>query len=92
MTLKRASDRRDLGPWFTARFNSECMGGSPNCLITIEEGDPARYRDGEVVCEECGNENNDSTSRSAEVICSVCWVALPAGAVRAGRTTHEECE
>lgn len=43
--------RRDLGSWFTARYNSECA----ECGEEIREGDQARYKDGEVVCEHCGN-------------------------------------
>jgi hypothetical protein len=82
MALKKASDenslwRRDLGPWFTARHTSDCNGDSSQCLITIEEGDQVRYRDGVVVCEECGDENAQEETETVEVICSGC---------------HEECE
>lgn len=34
---------------FTARFDSECNG----CFNTIFEGDEAGWKDGEVVCEQC---------------------------------------
>jgi hypothetical protein len=46
---------RDLGPWFTARYDSECN----ECFGDIWEGDQARYKEGEVVCEECGSTGDD---------------------------------
>lgn len=39
-----------VGPWFTASFDSGCAG----CGGHIYEGYQARYVDGEVVCEDCG--------------------------------------
>jgi uncharacterized Zn finger protein (UPF0148 family) len=39
-----------------ARFDSDCA----ECFARIFEGDDARYKDGEVVCEQCGsNEQNE---------------------------------
>jgi hypothetical protein len=44
--------KRDLGPWFTASFDSDCK----ECDEAIEEGDQVRYKEGEVVCENCGED------------------------------------
>ncbi len=47
--------RKDLGPWFTAAYSSECN----ECFAPIDEGDQARYKEGEVVCEECGDTDDE---------------------------------
>lgn len=48
----------DVGPWFTAGFNSVCGGGAADgCGDLIEEGDRVRYVDGVVVCQDCGSED-----------------------------------
>jgi hypothetical protein len=49
--------RPDLGPWFTAGFDSDCDGTSDDCEGTILEGEQARA-DGEggYLCRACGEE------------------------------------
>jgi hypothetical protein len=44
-----------MGPWFTARFDSDCDG----CGGLIEEGDQIRA-DGEggYICEDCGADDD----------------------------------
>jgi hypothetical protein len=84
MSIFGSASQSDLGPWFLARFDSDCA----ECLTIILEGDEARYKDGEVVCESCGN--NGGTDRG-ETICPKCFVALSASEQQAGRATHEEC-
>lgn len=42
----------DVGPWFAARYDSECGW----CFGDIYQGDTIRAVDGEYVCEHCGEE------------------------------------
>lgn len=48
--------KSDVGPWFRASFDSECEG----CGDQIYQDDRARYVDGVVVCEMCGEEEEDA--------------------------------
>lgn len=49
-------DTSAFGPWFVARFESDCDGdGGPQCLGVIEEGEPCRSDgDGGWLCQGCG--------------------------------------
>lgn len=78
--------RRDLGPWFPARFRGACA----ECSRRIEEGDDIRYKDGVVVCEHCGNDE-PAPVEEPPVICSSCFIALSVRERRAGRKTHTDC-
>ena len=78
---------RDVGLWFTASFDSDCA----ECLSRIYEGDQARYANGEVVCEICGDENYVSKAEVKPAVCGKCFVQLSAIEQRRGLQIHEEC-
>lgn len=78
--------RRDLGPWFPAKYYGTCA----ECPRKIEKGDEVRYKDGAVVCEHCGNDEPPPVEKPA-VICTSCFIALSDREQRAGRKTHIEC-
>lgn len=87
MALKSAGgQRRRIGPWFIASFHSEC-----ECGRDIEEGDPVRYLDGEVVCEECGVAGEVTVREPVPSLCPLCHQELSVVDVRRGLTEHEEC-
>jgi hypothetical protein len=44
--------KQDLGPWFTAMFDGDCR----ECDGPIDEGDQVRYKEGEIVCANCGED------------------------------------
>lgn len=78
--------RRDLGPWFPAKFYGTCA----ECPRKIEKGDEVRYKGGVVGCEHCGNDEPALPERPT-VICTSCFITLSDREQRAGRTTHTEC-
>lgn len=87
MALKPAGgwDHR-IGPWFIAGFDGTCP-----CSAGIEEGDPVRYLDGEVVCEECGVSGEVTVREPVPSLCPLCHQELSVVDVRRGLTEHEEC-
>lgn len=86
MTIKGASEYNQLGPWFIASFDSPCG----ECLGWVFEGDQVRYKDGDVVCEDCG-EGELSEPEKPPTVCPNCFTALSVKEQRAGRTEHEDC-
>lgn len=82
---KNSLSRTDLGPWFTTRFG-ECA----ECYAELE-GEQARYKDGEVVCSECGDSDAAVKSPAKRAICTKCFVELSNDEQRSGLTTHREC-
>jgi len=86
MALKGASESGRLGPWFTAAFDGWCT----ECSEWLYEGELVRYKDGSVVCEECGNAEL-SKPEKPPTICPQCFTALSVKEQRAGLTRHEDC-
>ena len=60
------------GPRFTATYRSECSGSSPDCLLVIEPGDLAGFRDGVAVCSECYECQGNPVVHRTGSICPGC--------------------